>query len=57
MTESTRQLAAIMFTDIEGYTSLMQKDEEKANLIRGTTSPDIQHHHRKSQRQNLAILW
>ena len=34
MTESTRQLAAIMFTDIEGYTSLMQKDEEKANLIR-----------------------
>lgn len=29
-----RQLAAIMFTDIEGYTALMQKDEEKANLIR-----------------------
>jgi len=29
-----RQLAAIMFTDIEGYTSLMQQDEEKANLIR-----------------------
>lgn len=25
-----RQLAAIMFTDIEGYTSLMQKTEEKA---------------------------
>ncbi len=29
-----RLLAAIMFTDIEGYTSLMQQDEEKTNLIR-----------------------
>ena len=29
MTHS-RQLAAIMFTDIEGYTSLMQQNEEKA---------------------------
>ena len=29
MTRS-RQLAAIMFTDIEGYTSLMQQNEEKA---------------------------
>jgi TolB-like protein/class 3 adenylate cyclase/Tfp pilus assembly protein PilF len=27
---SERQLAAIMFTDIEGYTSLMQENEEKA---------------------------
>ena len=25
----TRQLAAIMFTDIEGYTALMQRDEKK----------------------------
>ncbi|TXG35728.1 adenylate/guanylate cyclase domain-containing protein [Seonamhaeicola maritimus] len=30
-----RQLAAIMFTDIEGYTSLMQKDESQAISIRG----------------------
>lgn len=30
---STRQLAAIMFTDIVGYTSLMGKDEEKAFYI------------------------
>jgi len=29
-----RQLAAIMFTDIEGYTSLMQANEEQALLIR-----------------------
>ncbi len=32
--DQKRQLAAIMFTDIEGYTALMQHDEEKANLIR-----------------------
>lgn len=30
----TRQLVAIMFTDIEGYTALMQKDEKQAMLIR-----------------------
>jgi TolB-like protein/Flp pilus assembly protein TadD len=29
-----RQLAAIMFTDIEGYTSLMQQDEKNAIQIR-----------------------
>jgi len=29
MPEQTRQLAAIMFTDIEGYTALMQQDEKK----------------------------
>src|SRR5262245_55483204 len=26
----TRQLAAIMFTDMEGYTALMQKNEQEA---------------------------
>ncbi|GAA4269529.1 adenylate/guanylate cyclase domain-containing protein [Hyunsoonleella aestuarii] len=29
-----RQLAAIMFTDIEGYTALMQHDEKRATAIR-----------------------
>src|SRR6476620_752738 len=29
-----RQLAAIMFTDIEGYTALMQEDEKKAVRLR-----------------------
>lgn len=32
--ERQRQLAAIMFTDIEGYTALMQKDEKKAIAYR-----------------------
>ena len=31
---SRRQLAAIMFTDIEGYTSLMQRDESLAIEVR-----------------------
>ena len=30
MPEATRQLVAIMFTDIVGYTSLMGSDEQKA---------------------------
>jgi class 3 adenylate cyclase len=30
MPEQTRQLAAIMFTDIVGYTALMGNDEQKA---------------------------
>ncbi len=34
MPRQKRQLAAIMFTDIQGYTTLMQVDEEKAVKIR-----------------------
>ena len=30
----TRQLTAIMFTDIQGYTAMMQRDEELAINIR-----------------------
>jgi TolB-like protein/tetratricopeptide (TPR) repeat protein len=34
MPETKHQLAAIMFTDIQGYTTLMQEDEERAVQIR-----------------------
>ena len=41
MSTSSRQLAAIMFTDIVGYTALMGKDTDKAlELVR--ISKDIQ---------------
>jgi len=32
--KQTRHLAAIMFTDVAGYTALMQRDEQKAREIR-----------------------
>src|SRR5215217_7437536 len=32
--KATRQLAAIMFTDIEGYTAIMNRNEEEANACR-----------------------
>src|SRR5215510_12884601 len=31
---TSRQLAAILFADIQGYTALMQRDESKAMLLR-----------------------
>ena len=34
MTQNIRQLAAIMFTDMVGYTALMQADEERAKRLR-----------------------
>ncbi len=32
--QQVRQLAAIMFTDMTGYTALMQEDEQKAKILR-----------------------
>ena len=37
---SRRQLAAIMFTDIQGYTALMQRNEQIFAII----GPDIRKH-------------
>ena len=39
----TRQLAAIMFTDIVGYTALMGDDEEKAFYLLNKTQ-GVKHH-------------
>ncbi len=47
----TRQLAAIMFTDIVGYTALMGEDEQKAfemlNKNRQLEKPIIEKYHGK----------
>lgn len=32
--QRVRQLAAVMFTDMTGYTAMMQEDEQKANTLR-----------------------
>jgi len=40
-----RQLAAIMFTDIEGYTAIMQRDEEQAILLRNRHRDILQQKH------------
>ena len=43
MTEAKRQLAAIMFTDIVGYTAMMGKDSNKTlELVRQSKKIQIQ---------------
>jgi len=48
-----RKLAAIMFTDIEGYTALMQKDEARAVLLREHHRKGFQRTHEKYHGQVL----
>lgn len=43
----TRQLAAIMFTDIEGYTAAMQHDEQKALLLKNRHRQVLQLRHQE----------
>jgi len=45
MEKDKRQLAAIMFTDIVGYTALMQADEKKASDVRARHREVFQHRH------------
>lgn len=45
--DSTRRLAAIMFTDIQGYTALMQADEQKAAQLRQRHRDVFEHHHQQ----------
>src|SRR6478672_6848160 len=42
-----RQLAAIIFTDIEGYTAAMQQDEEKATALRSRYYNVVQTNHQQ----------
>jgi len=42
-----RQLSAILFTDIEGYTSLMQQSEQKAIMMRDRHRQVIQQEHKE----------
>ena len=43
MSNKTRQLAAIMFTDIEGYTLLMQQNEPEARKLRSRQRNILEH--------------
>lgn len=43
--KKTRRLAAIMFTDIVGYTAIMQENEAKAVAIRGRHRKVFDEHH------------
>ncbi len=43
----SRQLAAIMFTDIEGYTAMMQQSEQKAILIKDRHREILQKEHKQ----------
>ncbi|MEM6802488.1 MAG: adenylate/guanylate cyclase domain-containing protein [Bacteroidota bacterium] len=45
--ESTRKLAAIMFTDIQGYTALMQEDEAQALQMRNRHREVFQRLHKE----------
>jgi len=42
-----RQLSAIVFTDIEGYTAIMRQDEEKAILIRNRHREILEREHKQ----------
>lgn len=50
---STRRLAAIMFTDIAGYTAMMQEDEANAMLIRQRHRQVFEQCHKDFQGQIL----
>jgi TolB-like protein/AraC-like DNA-binding protein/Tfp pilus assembly protein PilF len=52
-TQKTRRLAAIMFTDIVGYTALMQQDENAAAAVRELHRKEFQKFHNSLNGQIL----
>ncbi|MDW3652333.1 MAG: helix-turn-helix domain-containing protein [Bacteroidia bacterium] len=50
---SKRQLAAVMFTDIVGYTALMQADEDKAAKVRAKHRSVFEREHQSHQGEIL----
>lgn len=44
---TSRQLSAIMFTDIEGYTAIMQQDEQRALMLKDRHRSILENEHRK----------
>jgi hypothetical protein len=52
-----RQLAAIMFTDIEGYTAAMQENESKAIELRERHRQVIKQAHENFKRSHCSVLW
>ena len=49
MSKTTRRLAAIMFTDIVGYTAIMQEDETRAVTLRNRHREVFELNHQKFQ--------
>ena len=43
----SRQLSAIMFTDIEGYTAIMQHNEQNAIILRDRHRWILENEHKK----------
>ena len=53
----TRKLAAIMFTDIQGYTAMMQHDEDHAVKARERHREIFSSTTEKFNWQNIAVFW
>ena len=57
MPQQNRHLAAILFTDIVGYTAMMQKDEQGAVAIIKRHHAVIGKHRGVSSRGGAQFLW
>ena len=55
--QQIRQLAAIMFTDLTGYTAMMQEDEQKARVLRDKQRKALEKTYPDLLRKIASILW